>query len=422
MASIHLYKEHAPTDTSVPNQFIDLYMPQANGEFVKVYLYLLRCLSDSRCDCSITTIADTFNHTENDVLRALNYWERENLLQLEYDETQQLVGIRLMGFPGKNDDSVSIKADTSNTQLIYDTIHTVTNTDSASPDSYPLVSSQEALNTGTLSGNIPVSSVTSNIPNHGVSAIPSPLPDADTHLQKPIPPQREYSLDEIKSFRMNPDITELFFITETYLKHPLTSTDTNTILYWYDVLDFSAELIEYLIEYCISKGHSSIRYMDKVAIAWKEGGITTVLQAKEEAAIHSQVYYGVIKALGITGRNLVDSEQQFIQKWTREYQFDLELIQAACGRTISAIHQPSFEYTDSILASWYQKGVKKLEDTKILDEEFEKKRKNNASTEAASSTNQQQATTAKRNKFANFNQREYDYDQLEKMLLNTSVE
>ena len=46
-------------------------------------------------------------------------------------------------------------------------------------------------------------------------------------------------------------------------------------------------------------------------------------------------------------RNLVESEQQFLHKWTEEYHFDLELIQEACGRTITAIHQPSFEYTDS---------------------------------------------------------------------------
>ena len=31
--------------TSVSNLFIDEYMPNANGEFVKIYLYLLRLVS-----------------------------------------------------------------------------------------------------------------------------------------------------------------------------------------------------------------------------------------------------------------------------------------------------------------------------------------------------------------------------------------
>ena len=60
------------------------------------------------------------------------------------------------------------------------------------------------------------------------------------------------------------------FIIETYLKHPLSSTDMNAVFFWYDGLKFSRELIEYLVEYCITTGHSSLRYMDKVALGWAD--------------------------------------------------------------------------------------------------------------------------------------------------------
>lgn len=381
MTSIHLYQDRLHADTLVPNHFIDQYMPHANGEFVKVYLYLLRCMTSNNSDCSISNIADTFNHTENDVIRALNYWEREQLLNLEYNEQQELVGIRLLDI---NTDSGS---------------PTVTSTSAALEEHTQTAASM-------MANSMPVTAAVETIP---------------TEEQPQIATKKEYSLDEIKTFRQNPDISELFFITETYLKHPLSSTDINTILYWYDTLKFSTDLIEYLVEYCISKGHSSTRYMDKVALAWKERNITNVMQAKENAAIHSQVYYGVIKALGITGRNLVESEQQFLRKWTEQYHFDLELIQEACGRTITAIHQPSFEYTDSILSSWFQNNVHSLTDIKALDTAFEKKKKETAASSQPQTTQQSQ-TAAKRNKFSNFNQREYDYDQLEKVLLNTSVQ
>jgi DnaD/phage-associated family protein len=228
--------------------------------------------------------------------------------------------------------------------------------------------------------------------------------------------RKPYSADEIKNFCADPNITELFFIIETYLKHPLASTDTNIVLYWYDQLDFSAELIIYLVEYCISKGHSSMRYMDKVALGWHESGIRTVEQAKENAAIHSQAYYGVMKALGITGRNLVDSEVAFVNKWSKEYAFDLPLIREACSRTISAIHQPSFEYTDSILTNWYKNQVHTPEDIKALDDSYSKNKK------SAPAANISSTGTAKRNRFNNFDQREYDFNQLEKMLLTTSVQ
>ena len=421
MASIHLYQERLHADTLVPNQFIDQYMPQANGEFVKVYLYLLRCMTSNDADCSISQIADTFNHTENDIIRALNYWERERLLELEYNGKQELTGIRLLDM-----NTVAGLATATNTKTTeaVTTAPVITDTVTTAPVT------TDTVTTGYMAsseGTVPVKPALEKVTADSTifeahTEMTASVDTTPTSVNAKERMKKEYSLDEIKKFQQNPDISELFFITETYLKHPLSSTDINTILYWYDTLEFSTDLIEYLVEYCISKGHSSIRYMDKVAIGWKESNITNVMQAKENAAIHSQVYYGVIKALGITGRNLVESEQQFLKKWTDEYHFDLEIIQEACGRTITAIHQPSFEYTDSILSSWFQKNVHTLSDIKTLDEAFEKKKKETAASTPAQIQPQQTQAATKRNKFANFNQREYDYDQLEKVLLNTSVQ
>ena len=239
--------------------------------------------------------------------------------------------------------------------------------------------------------------------------------------------QKEYTLDEIKEFRKNPDISELFFIIETYLKHTLSSSDTNMVLYWLDELHFSTDLVEYLVEYCITKGHSSLRYMNKVALGWADAGIKTVDQAKDDAAAHSQIYYSVMKALGITGRNLVDSEVSLINKWVGEYGFDIELVKAACSKTISAIQKPSFEYTDSILANWRKKDVHTLKDVEVLDANFAKANKASATgssqgTNAANGSSKPKSNnSSSKNKFNNFNQRNNDYDKLEKLFLNSTV-
>ena len=157
-----------------------------------------------------------------------------------------------------------------------------------------------------------------------------------------------------------------------------------------------------------------MRYMDKVALSWKDSNISTVEEAKEQAAIHSQVYYGVMKAFGITGRSLVDGETRLIKKWTKEYGFDMELVLEACKRTMTATHQPSFEYADTILTNWHKNHVHTLNDIKALDQTYQKNKKTSSSTSSSDSN--------KRNKFNNFNQRDYDYDQLEKILLTTSVQ
>jgi DnaD/phage-associated family protein len=362
-------------------------MPEANGEFVKVYLYLLRCLDNHALKCSISAIADTFNHTEKDVIRALKYWERMHLIRLETGADKAISGIHLLNIEEAATDYAVGKNEAAEA----------------------VVAAQSA---GTVV-DIPEGTAATAVLPEGVIAAQN---IGTTPLYQAPAERRTYTADEIKTFSADPNITELFFIIETYLKHPLASTDTNIVLYWYDQLQFSSELIIYLVEYCISKGHSSMRYMDKVALGWHESGIRTVEQAKANAAIHSQAYYGVMKALGITGRNLVDSEVAFVNKWSKEYAFDLPLIQEACSRTITAIHQPSFEYTDSILSNWYKNQVHTLKDVRALDESYSKNKKNTAAANTGSNS------AAKRNRFNNFDQREYDFNQLEKMLLTTSVQ
>ena len=82
MANITLYNDQPASATFVPNIFIDEYMTQANGEYVKIYLYLLRNLNQSAQNVSLSAIADHFDCTERDILRALKYWEKLRLFRL----------------------------------------------------------------------------------------------------------------------------------------------------------------------------------------------------------------------------------------------------------------------------------------------------------------------------------------------------
>lgn len=413
MTAINISSDIATSFTTVSDIFIDQYMPKANGEFVKVYLYLLRATGSGAGIATISEIADHFSNTEADIIRALNYWASEGILQLQSGADGQIMGINLCSL------SVSgMQAAQSNIQSAV--------ADNAAQNNFQ---------------NSVVNNATQNILKNGVvNNAAQNISTADIRMQdsvveklksqttdKAASSQKEYTLDEIKEFRKNPDISELFFIIETYLKHTLSSTDTNMVLYWLDELHFSTDLVEYLVEYCITKGHSSLRYMNKVALGWADAGIKTVDQAKDDAAVHSQIYYSVMKALGITGRNLVDSEVSLINKWVGEYGFDIELVKAACSKTISAIQKPSFEYTDSILANWRKKDVHTLKDVEVLDANFAKANKASATgssqgTNAANGSSKPKSNnSSSKNKFNNFNQRNNDYDKLEKLFLNSTV-
>lgn len=413
MTAINISSDIATSFTTVSDIFIDQYMPKANGEFVKVYLYLLRSTGSGAGIATISEIADHFSNTEADIIRALNYWASEGILQLQSGADGQIMGINLCSL------SVSgMQAAQSNIQSAVADNAAQNNLQNSVVNN----AAQNILKNGVVNNAAQnISTANIQMQDSVVEKLKSQTPDKAASSQK------EYTLDEIKEFRKNPDISELFFIIETYLKHTLSSTDTNMVLYWLDELHFSTDLVEYLVEYCITKGHSSLRYMNKVALGWADAGIKTVDQAKDDAAAHSQIYYSVMKALGITGRNLVDSEVSLINKWVGEYGFDIELVKAACSKTISAIQKPSFEYTDSILANWRKKDVHTLKDVEVLDANFAKANKASATgssqgTNAANGSSKPKSNnSSSKNKFNNFNQRNNDYDKLEKLFLNSTV-
>lgn len=413
MTAINISSDIATSFTTVSDIFIDQYMPKANGEFVKVYLYLLRATGSGAGIATISEIADHFSNTEADIIRALNYWASEGILQVQTGADGQIMGINLCSL------SVSgMQAAQSNIQSAVADNAAQNNLQNSVVNN----AAQNNLQNGVVNNDAQnISTTNIRMQDSVVEKLKSQTPDKAASSQK------EYTLDEIKEFRKNPDISELFFIIETYLKHTLSSTDTNMVLYWLDELHFSTDLVEYLVEYCITKGHSSLRYMNKVALGWADAGIKTVDQAKDDAAAHSQIYYSVMKALGITGRNLVDSEVSLINKWVGEYGFDIELVKAACSKTISAIQKPSFEYTDSILANWRKKDVHTLKDVEVLDANFAKANKASATgssqgTNAANGSSKPKSNnSSSKNKFNNFNQRNNDYDKLEKLFLNSTV-
>lgn len=413
MTAINISSDIATSFTTVSDIFIDQYMPKANGEFVKVYLYLLRATGSGAGIATISEIADHFSNTEADIIRALNYWASEGILQVQTGADGQIIGINLC--------SLSV----SGMQAAQSNIQSAVADNAAQNNLQNSVVNNAAQNN--LQNSV-VNNAAQNISTANIRMQDSVVEKLKSQTtDKAASSQKEYTLDEIKEFRKNPDISELFFIIETYLKHTLSSTDTNMVLYWLDELHFSTDLVEYLVEYCITKGHSSLRYMNKVALGWADAGIKTVDQAKDDAAAHSQIYYSVMKALGITGRNLVDSEVSLINKWVGEYGFDIELVKAACSKTISAIQKPSFEYTDSILANWRKKDVHTLKDVEVLDANFAKANKASAtgssqSTNAANGSSKPKSNnSSSKNKFNNFNQRNNDYDKLEKLFLNSTV-
>ena len=212
----------------------------------------------------------------------------------------------------------------------------------------------------------------------------------------------------------NSEVQQLLFLAEQYLGRTLSPTDISRILYFYDELRFPMDLLEYLIEYCVSRGNTSLHYIEKVGLEWHRDGIQTVKMAKTRTSTWNKSYFSILKAFGIRNRNPIPSETEFMDRWLKEYGFSQDIIAEACARTITQTGQPSFQYAEGILSNWKQEGVRTAADITSLDTKHRELRQQKPS--PAKSGRTQSA-----NRFNNFHQREYDYSQLEKQLLEKQL-
>lgn len=345
MSSFKIYQDHSADVTIVSNLFIDEYMKDANDAQLKIYLYLLRTMNTGT-PTSISDIADKFNHTEKDVLRALKYWEKCHLLALEYDDSKSLCGIRLLDAAAKAD-----------------------------KESAPLA---------------PV------VPLPAKAAAVSEKSD----FSKPV-----YSLDQLKDFKNNEETAQILFVAEQYIGRPLSPSEIKTILFFTDRLNFSEDLIDYLLQYCVDKGKKDFRYIEKVAVSWVEEGITTPKQAAKFARKYDKTVYDIMKALGKSAAP-TKTEADFAIKWIKDFGFSQDIIIEACTRTVMATDSHRFEYADRILSSWHKNQVHHKADIKALDDAYEKNRTSVKKTPVSGG------------QFNQFIHQNYDFEALEKEIIS----
>lgn len=348
--TICLHEQAECTYTQISNTFIDEYMPDANGTYVKVYLTLLRNIGNQHFNISITGIADALDLTEKDITRALKYWEKKGLLSLSRDDNNIIRDI-------------TFNTPTSPTAS-FEPLQQAQNTKAAYTDKPKAADSQTAI--------------------------------------------KHYTTSELNKITSKDEFIWIINIIEKYMQRNLTPTDVELVVYLYDSLHFSSELIFYLYENCISRGKKNSKYIQTVAINWAKAGVDSVEKANDYLISFDSRYMDVMKAFGL-GQAPAPAQRQYIDTWLAAG-FEPEVIKEACNRTTIAVGGANFKYANGILEKWKAQGAMTLEDIKVADDLHAKAAKNSSAT-----------PKSKGNSFNSYEQREYsanDYSALEKQLLN----
>ncbi len=272
----------------VKNSFVDKYICEAHGSFIKVYLYLLR--HSYKQNLEISDIANAFNLLESDVIRAFKYWQKQGLIKYsqlsekDFDicicDENAIMDEGIEEKPEKNIEKPQVKPASAPTGVNY------------------------------TKGDI------------------------NTYMKN------------------NDGIRHMFLISETLLSKTLTETDRKILFSFYDYLGMPVEVIFTLLEYCISIGKSNMRYIEKVAYTWADAGINTLAKASSRVKQENEIYntYKKYKTLfKISGREFTPTEEEFIKDWVFNLKLDDKTICAAYEKAVANTGKISFKYMDAIL-------------------------------------------------------------------------
>ena len=419
MDNILLCSNHIPLVTSIHNTFIEKYMLRANGSYVKVYLYLSKCIQAGQDDLSISSLADQMENTEKDIIRALNYWEKQGLLRITRSEDgSEILGIDVLN-PDElvTDTAAPMTGSASHTESTMTPImkssgraEAVTGTSvrgsTGKADASKSVEAEAASNgtakhVSSKTAASPKQSDTSAAVTASGTQTDTPVPPADSAVQtgrhtspadsaeqagrhtSPAAskaagsttasadklPAPTVTTEQMNRLAGNDDFCWTCDIVESYLRHPIKPKELEFVTYLYDTLHFSSELILHLYEYCIGLGKTNISYIQTVALAWDEKGVKTTEDAQNASMEYNATYTASSKSMAL-GRTLAAIEREFVDRWQNQWQMDLSVILEACNRTMLKLQHGDFKYADGILERWYRTGVHTLQDVHKADENF----------------------------------------------------
>lgn len=326
--STFMLKNSATDFTPVNNVFIDKYMLKARGEFVKVYILLLKYSMSGEPGISSSILSAKLNLLESDIMNALSYWNEEGVIKLNPIDKMNNFNIEFVDLVDTDD-------------------------------------------------------------NH------------------------KNNIDLLSALSQNNN-TDMLRDIENLIGRTLSPSEMSNYLSWQTEFNFSSELILILIEYCLSRGKNDSRYFEKVALSWFDAGVKTIDDAQDLITKHEDKWVKIrhiLNYIGIKNNDIMKPQQDMIEKWLFEYNFSMEVILKACDICSQRLNRADFRYIDGILTKWKKDNLYTLEDIATKD---------------VNKTPQIQTPNYKPNNFynknkssnsANFTQREYDYDKLEKQLL-----
>ncbi len=294
---------------AVPCDIVDRQLRLADGNKIKVLLYLLRHSGRAVEPCELAQLCGI---SEGDAADAVEYWHQEGILACKADA---------LSIP---DEPTSCTQPTAMPEAVY--------------------------------ASAPLAPLQQEVPAQEHS--PEPAPAA---LRPKAKERIRYAYNECAEM-MNEDceLRHMLTVLEGLLAKNLNHTEISvfiTLVKWYGL---PTSCVALLVEYCREIGRSSISYIETTGIGWVNEDITTVEQVMDKVnRLRSarSAWSHLRSLMDIPERSPTKKEQEYSSVWISDWQTADELILLAYERCVDAKGKLSMSYMNGILSNWRKNGI-----------------------------------------------------------------
>ena len=217
----------------------------------------------------------------------------------------------------------------------------------------------------------------------------------------------EYSLEDVELYLKDTEVQRLFEVVHVLMGKPLTDTERQMYLGFYDDLGLPVNVIAVLLEYCIDKNKKHNNYIRTVAHDWSQRGISTEEEAEEYISLFNNEYREILRYFGASGRDPIDKEIEYMHRWLKEEMWAMPVIKLACEKTVMNKGGASFAYADGIFRKWKKDGIHTVEQAEALEKSYYDGVKSTRRTKTKDN--------GRRVKVQNYEGRKWDYEKLAQM-------
>ena len=182
----------------------------------------------------------------------------------------------------------------------------------------------------------------------------------EIELHKSFTPNLTLTPDAIKNNAKNEYRAKAIeSINNLYFQGIMSPSWYSDIDLWFKKYEFDEQVMVALFDYCFGKSALHKNYVQTVADAWSKNNIKTYNDLEN----YYQKYDNMNKIKKTISKKigrytaLTEFEEEYIEKWIVDYNYNLDIINIALKKTTSKAN-PSFDYVDKLLSDWHDRNLK----------------------------------------------------------------